>query len=103
MILTVPTTWTPRPPSPRPPPPARPMDAERLVGDRRAMLRHAVEVLLRALDALLDRDGDLIGLPVADPHHLALIADHHQCGEREAPAALDDLRDPVDLDDALLE
>ena len=33
----------------------------------------------------------------------ALVADDHQGREREAPAALDDLRDAVDLDDPLLQ
>src|SRR5206468_2913416 len=74
-----------------------------LVGDRRAVLGHAEEVLLGLLDALLDRDRDLVGLAVADADDLALVADHDQRGEREAPAALDDLGDAVDLDDALLE
>jgi hypothetical protein len=34
---------------------------------------------------------------------LDLVADDDQRGEAEAAAALDDLRDAVDLDDALLE
>jgi hypothetical protein len=63
----------------------------------------AEEILLRALDALLDRQRDLIGLSVADPHDLAFVADHDERGEREAPAALDDLGHAVDLDHALLE
>ncbi len=64
---------------------------------------HAVQVLLGSLDALLDRDRDLVGLAVADAHDLALVADDDQRREREAPAALDDLGDAVDLDDALLQ
>ena len=78
-------------------------DAGRLVGDRRAVLGNPIEVLLGALDALLNRNGDLVGLAVADTNHLALIADHDQRGEREATAALDDLRDAVDFDYSLLE
>ena len=78
-------------------------DAGRLVGDRRAVLGHPEEVLLRALDALLDRHRDLVGLAVADADDALLVAHHDQRGEREAPAALDDLGDAVDLDDALLE
>ena len=78
-------------------------DAGRLVGDRRAVLGHAEEVLLRALDALLDRERDLVGLAVADADDVLLVADDDERGEREAPAALDDLGDAVDLDDALLE
>ena len=78
-------------------------DARRLVGDRAAVLGHAEEILLGALDALLDRQRDLVGLAVADAHDFAFVADDHERGEREAPAALDDLGDAVDLDDALLE
>jgi hypothetical protein len=82
---------------------ARAVDAERRMGDRRAVLRHAEEVLLGLLDALLDRQRHLARLAVPDADDVALVADHDERGEREAPAALDDLRDAVDLDDALLE
>ena len=78
-------------------------DAGRLVGDRAAVLGHAEEVLLGALDALLDRQRHLVGLAVADADDVAFVADDDQRREREAPAALDDLGDAVDLDDALLE
>ena len=61
------------------------------------------QVLLRALDALLDRQRNLVGLAVADADDAVLVADNDQRGEREAPAALDDLGDAVDLDDAFLE
>ena len=77
--------------------------AGRLVGDRRAVLGHAEERLLRRLDALLDRERDLVGLAVADADDVALVADDDQRREREAASALDDLGDAVDLDDALLE
>src|ERR1700755_922627 len=36
-----------------------------LVGDRRAVLGHAIKVLLGPLDGLLDRHRNLVGLPVA--------------------------------------
>ena len=78
-------------------------DAGRLMGDRAAVLGHAEEILLRTLDALLDRQRDLVGLAVADADDFAFVADDDQRGEREAPAALDHLGDAVDLDDALLE
>ena len=78
-------------------------DAGRLVGDRAAVLGHAEEVLLGALDALLDRERNLVGLAVADADDFAFVADDDERREREAPAALDDLGDAVDLDDALLE
>jgi hypothetical protein len=82
---------------------AGPEHAGRLVRDRRAVARHAEEVLLGALDALLDRERDLVGLAVARADDPVLVADDHERGEREPPAALDDLGDAVDLDDALLE
>ena len=82
--------------------PAGAEDPRRLVGDRGAVLGHPVEVLLGALDALLDRYGNLVGLPVADPDDVTLIAHHDQRGEGEAPSALDDLGDAVDLHHALL-
>jgi hypothetical protein len=65
--------------------------------------RNAEEVLLGALDPLLDRERHLVGLAVAHAHHVAFVADDHERGEREAPTALHDLGDAVDLDDALLE
>ena len=76
--------------------------AERLVGDGRAVPRHAVEVLLGLLDALLDGHRDFVGLAVADPDDLTLVADHHQRREGEPATTLDDLRHAVDLDDPLL-
>src|SRR5204862_273279 len=78
-------------------------DAGHLVGDRGAVLGHPEEVATRALDALLDRQRDLVRLAVADADLGLLVADHHERGEREAPAALDHLGDAVDLDDPLLE
>src|SRR5215203_498743 len=77
--------------------------AQDLVRDRLAVLRDREEVLLRVLDGLRDRQRDFTGLPVADADPVDLVADHDQRGEREAPAALDDLGDAVDLDDTLLE
>src|SRR5919197_3164080 len=76
---------------------------EDLVRDRRAVLRNGEEVLLRVLDRLGDRKRHLARLAVADPDTIDLVADHHECGEREAASALDDLGEAVDLDDALLE
>ena len=55
------------------------------------------------LDALLDGQRDLVGLAVADADLRLLVAHDDERGEREAPAALDDLGDAVDLDDPLLE
>jgi hypothetical protein len=67
------------------------------------VLRDGEEVLLRVLDGLRDRKRHLTRLAVADADAVDLVSDHHERGEREAPAALNDLRDAVDLDDALLE
>ena len=77
--------------------------AGRLMGDRAAVAGHPEQVLLGPLDALLDRERNLVGLAVADADRFALVADDDQRGEREATAALDDLGDAVDLDDPLLE
>src|SRR3954462_4536062 len=74
-----------------------------LVRDRRAVLRHGEEILLRVLDRLRDRKRHLARLAVADTDPVDFVADHDESGEREPPAALDDLRDAVDLDDALFE
>src|SRR3954468_13576669 len=63
--------------------------------------RHLVEVLLGLLDALGDRRGHLLGLAVADAHGAVAVAHDHQCGEAEAPPALDDLGDAVDGHHAL--
>src|SRR5205809_5159073 len=71
--------------------------------DRRPVLRDGEEVLLRVLDGLRDRQRHLARLAVADADTVDLVADHDERGEREAAAALDDLRDAVDLDHALLE
>ena len=73
------------------------------MGDRAAVLGHPEEILLGALDALLDRERNLIGLAVADPHHFAFVAYDDERGEGEPPTALDHLGDAVDLHHALLE
>src|SRR5262249_25630627 len=77
--------------------------AEHLVRDRRAVLGDREEVLLRVLDGLRDGERHLTGLAVADADAVDLVAHDDERREREAPAALDDLRHAVDLDDTLLE
>src|SRR5919197_1470216 len=62
-----------------------------------SQLEHGADAAAR------DHAGSLARLAVADPDTIDLVADHHECGEREAASALDDLGDAVDLDDALLE
>ena len=74
-----------------------------LVGDRRADHRDLDQVLLGVLDALADRLGDLAGLAEPDSDVPGAVTDDDDRAEAEAPAALDDLGDAVDLDDALLE
>ena len=71
--------------------------------DRRAVLRDREEILLRVVDGLCDRQRDLARLAVAHTDAVDLVSDHDEGREREAPAALDDLGDAVDLDHALLE
>ncbi len=75
----------------------------RLMGDRAAVTGHLEQVLLGPLDALLDRERNLVGLAVADTDRFALVTYDDKSGEREPPPALDDLGDAVDLDDPLLE
>src|SRR6266516_464920 len=77
--------------------------AQDLVGDRRALLRHGEQVLLRIVDRLGDRERHLARLAVTDADAVDLVPDHDERREREPPAALDDLGDAVDLDHALLE
>src|SRR5437764_7393933 len=83
--------------------PAGPVDAGHPVGDGGPVHRDLEEVAPGVLDAFLDRERHLVRLAVADADHRALVTDHHQGGEGEAPAALDDLRHAVDLDDPLLQ
>src|SRR5205085_11859162 len=75
--------------------------AEDRVRDRRPRQRDGEHALLGLLDALLDRGGHLLGLAIAEPHPSVSVADHAHRREREPPAALDHLGDPVDGDDPL--
>src|SRR4029450_5914030 len=79
------------------------VDLADLVGDRRPDHRDLDEVLLRVLDALANRLRDLAGLAEPGPDVTRAVAYHDDRAEAEPPAALDDLGDAVDLDDALLE
>src|SRR5439155_2564035 len=82
---------------------ARAEPADDAVRDRLPVFGHAYEALAGVLDRLLDRQGDLPGLPVADADDGVLVADGDEGGEREAATALDHLGDAVDLDHPLLE
>ena len=63
--------------------------------------RHLEQVLLGLFDALLDGQAGFLGLAVAEADGALAVADDHEGGEGEAPAALDHLGDPVDLDGAV--
>jgi hypothetical protein len=67
------------------------------------VLRHGEQVLLRVLDRLRDRERDLARLAVADTDAVDFVADDDERREREAPSALHDLGDTVDLDHALFQ
>src|SRR5262249_35553969 len=83
--------------------PGRPELAQRLVRDRRSVLWHGEEVLLRVVDGLRDRERDLARLAVADADAVDLVADYDERRERETPSTLHHLGDAVDLDHPLLE
>ena len=76
--------------------------ADDRVGDGGAGEGHLEEVLARLLGALLDGEGHLLGLAVAETDAAVAVADHHEGGEAEATTALHDLGDAVDVDDARL-
>ena len=63
--------------------------------------RHADQVTLGGIGRLADRLRHLARLAVAEADAALLVADDDQRGEAEAPAALHDLRHPVDEDDPL--
>src|SRR6266567_3003005 len=73
------------------------------VRDGRADSGHHEHRTLRDLDTLLDRCRNLFRLAVADADPAVAVADDDERREREAPAALDHLRNAVDGDDCLLE
>src|SRR5690606_27189820 len=82
--------------------PTRAFAADDLVGDGRAGERDLEEVLASLLGALLDGEGHLLGLAVAEPDAAVAVADHDEGGEAEATTALHDLGDAVDVDHARL-
>ena len=61
--------------------------------------RHPRQVALRRVGRLADRLGHLARLAVAEADAALLVADDDQRRETEAPAALDDLGDAVDVDE----
>src|SRR5262249_13713521 len=81
--------------------PARAVAPDDGVRNRRPLQGDLLHVLLGHLDSLLDGHRDFLRLAraVADP--ALAVADDDERGEREVLAALDDLRDAVDMDDAV--
>ena len=65
--------------------------------------RNLEHVLLGVLDALADSDGHLGRLAHADTDVAVAIADDDERGQAEATAALDDLGNAVDVNNALFE
>ena len=63
--------------------------------------RDAEQVLLGLLGALADRLGHLVGLAETGADVTVLVTDHDERREREAPTALDDLGDAVDVNHAV--
>src|SRR5438552_6814195 len=79
-----------------------PLEAH-LMRDGRADHRHGDHVALRDLHALTDGLGHLARLADAGADAAIHVTDHDQRAEGELAAALDDLGDAVDADDAVRE
>ena len=77
-------------------------DADHRVGDRVAGEGDVEQVALGLFGALLDGEGHLLGLAVAEADTTVAVADHDERGEREPATTLDDLGDAVDRDDPRL-
>ena len=61
--------------------------------------RDLEQALAGLFGALLDRQRHFFGLAVTQADPARAVADHHECGEREAATALDHLGHTVDVDD----
>src|SRR5205823_620416 len=72
---------------------ARAEVADDPVRDRRPRERHADQILLRRLDALLDRRRHLLRLADAEADHAVAVADDDEGAEAQVLAALDALVD----------
>src|SRR5919201_1359505 len=73
------------------------------VRNRRSLQRHADEILLRRLDTFLDRRWHFLRLADAEADDAVAVADDDERAEAQVLAALDDLGDPVDRDDGVLD
>src|SRR5207245_2105521 len=74
-----------------------------LVRDRRLHDRHFDQALLAFLDALVDRERDLVRLAIAPAHAALAVAHDDERIEAEALAAFHDLGAALDLDDNFLQ
>ena len=74
-----------------------------LVRDGGALQVELDQVFLGLLDSLLDGHGHFTGFAHAEAGMPMAVANHHERGEAEVLAALDDLRDAVDGDDVILQ
>ena len=83
--------------------PARAEVPERLVRDRHAVERDRKTFFRAWSFPLRMASGTSFALPRPTPTWPGLVADDDERAKLEAPAALDDLGDAVDVDDALLE
>src|SRR5205823_8550464 len=81
----------------------RPEAAGDRVRDRAVDERHPDHLLLRLVDALADRLGDLVRLAEPEAHAATAVADDDQGAEAEPPSALHHLGNAVDVDDLLLQ
>ena len=63
--------------------------------------RHADDAALGGFRRLADRLGHFARLAVAEADAALLVADDDERGEAEAAAALHDLRDAIDVDEAI--
>src|SRR6267378_5282417 len=80
--------------------PARAVTAGDVVMQRAAFAQSdARQIALGRLGRLADRLGYFARLAVAEPDPALLVADHDQCRETEALAALDDLRHTIDVNE----
>ena len=78
------------------------MNASVLVNDRLPGHRDSNHGSTSCFHTLLDGGGHFLCLPITDADPTIAVANDNQGGEAKATSTLDDLGDPVDLDDALV-
>src|SRR4029077_6503201 len=77
--------------------------ADHFMRYRPVLNRHADQTFLGAIDALANRLRHFVGLAEAEANQSVVIARDDQCAEAEAPSALHDFRDAVDMNDLLFD